>query len=87
MISFWGVVSIYLPVGKHHHFSEFWVQPTILYILQWQIIFQTEGCSIYQKTEQMPSWVGEKCWVDLVWHAETRGYKGCLTEELSAPGF
>lgn len=28
MISFCGVVSIYLPVGKHHQFSEFWVQPT-----------------------------------------------------------
>lgn len=84
MISFWGVISIYLPVGKHHQFSEFWVQPTILYILQWQIIFQTEGCSIYQKTEQMPSWVGEKHWVDM---QRIEGTRGCLIEELSAPGF
>lgn len=28
MISFYGVISIYLPVEKHQQFSEFWVQPT-----------------------------------------------------------
>lgn len=28
MISFYGVTSIYLPVEKHHQFSEFWVQLT-----------------------------------------------------------
>lgn len=50
-------------------------------ILQWQIIFQTEGMLHLSEDGGMPSWVGEKRWAYLVRHAETGGCKGCLIEE------